>query len=51
MKYNIAIDDSLIQFAHVNHFFEQDSKLSVRMCPKLTVKHMQVTNFSKMRVR
>lgn len=51
IKYNIEINGSLIQFAHVRKFFEMDSKLSVRMCPKLTQKHIELTNFSKMRVR
>jgi len=51
LKHNIEIGDSLIQFAHVKAFYDHDSKMSVRMCPKLTQKHIEMTNFSKMRVR
>ena len=50
VKYDFECDEGLASFQHVQQFFENDSKLPVRMCPKLGPKHVELTNFSKMRV-
>ena len=50
MKYDFVTDEGHVSFKHVKTFYEKDSKLPLRMCPKIRPKHIELTNFSKMRV-
>lgn len=49
-KYMIKVNNKLIKWSHIKSFYDKDSSLPIRMCPKLTNKHLVLTNFSKMRV-
>lgn len=51
MKYNIEIEDATIKFSYVKEFVNRDLAQNIRMCPRLSERHIQLTNFSKMKVR
>jgi len=51
LKYVFQIGDGqYADWKYIREFFDKDSKQALRLCPKLTVRHMELTNFSKMKV-
>lgn len=50
-KHNIQIDENLINWKHIVDFYNIDSKLPIRMAPKLTQKHISLPPFTVMRVK
>ena len=52
IKYIFQTGDNgkYVDWSFIRQFYDQDSKQALRLCPKLTMKHMEVTNFSKMKV-
>ena len=49
-KHGFSVGDKLIQWDHIAKFYESDSKLPIRMAPKLTKKHIEIPAFSQLRV-
>lgn len=50
LKYNFNVGRELVKFQYVKEFYEKESQLPIKQCPKLTPKHIELTNFSKMKV-
>ena len=50
MKHDIQIRNKVVKWQHICDFFDIDSKQPIRLCPKLTNKHFNLTNFTKMKV-
>ena len=50
MKYNISIDNDTAKWHYIRSFYEKDKKMSIRLAPRLTDKHIYCNTFDKMRV-
>ena len=46
----MTVGDDVVQWKYVEEFYKADSSMPMRLCPKLTSKHFDPTNFSKMKV-
>ena len=45
------VDNEIVSWNHIQEFYNQDTKLPVRMAPKLTKKHIDLPPFSTLRVK
>ena len=50
MKHDFEIDGHTIKWSYIKQFYECDSKLSIRLAPKITEKHLDLPPFAAMRV-
>jgi len=52
LKYVFQIGENgqYVDLQYIQRFYDCNSKQALRLCPKLTMRHMEVTNFSKMKV-
>ena len=48
--YQVGEDGRCVDWRYIRQFYDRDSKQALRLCPKLTIKHMELTNFCKMKV-
>jgi len=48
--FQIGENNQYVDWKYIQQFYDCDSKQALRLCPKLTMQHMEVTNFSKMKV-
>ena len=48
--FQIGEDGHCVDWHHIRQFYDFDSKQPLRLCPKLTIRHMDMTSFSKMKV-
>jgi len=49
-RHDIKVDDSTAQWKHIDQFYQIDKQSSIRLAPKLTDRHIDVTSVAKMRV-
>ena len=50
IRYNIKIDGCVASWEHVDKFYQLDKASPVRLAPRLTDRHIEVSNVLKMRV-
>ena len=50
-KHGFNVDGNLVQWKHIEDFYLADSKLPIRMAPKLTHKHIELPPFSPLSVK
>jgi len=50
MKHDFEIDGHAIKWSYIKQFYKCDSKLSIRLAPKITEKHLDLPPFAAMRV-
>ena len=51
INYNFHFGDKVASWQDVKVFYEKDSTLSIRCCPKLTDRHINPNGFTKMKVK
>ena len=51
MSSDLQVGNATVSWKYVKEFFNYDSKLPIKMAPKLSLKHIEVPPFSKMRVK
>ena len=50
-KHGFNVDGNLVQWKHIEDFYLADSKLPIRMAPKLTSKHIELRPFASLSVK
>ena len=50
MKHSFLVDGNTVKWDYIKQFYECDSKMNIRMAPKLTDKHLDLPPFAAMRV-
>ena len=51
LQYNFQFEEKTASWKDVSAFFDKEQKLAIRTAPKLTVKHINPTQFAKMKVK
>ena len=49
-KHGFNVDGNLVQWKHIEDFYHADSKLPIRMAPKLMHKHIELPPFAQLNV-
>ena len=51
LKYDFEVAGNIISTKHVRDFYNHETAVQIRQCPKLSLTHLKLTNFSNMKVR
>ena len=50
-KHGFNVDGNMVQWKHIQDFYRADSRLPIRMAPKLTYKHIELPPFAPLSVK